>query len=103
MAERARRWGDAPGCAGGVRSRLQERRRGGRPLSLRSQVEPVDVENVGLVSRKLYSIATVAIIAEGFPWDRYSSVEVHLRYDDETNGIRLRDMIRLTEKEPDGS
>lgn len=72
-----------------------------RPLKLSSSKKTTDVEHVEIVPRELYTISPVAVLAENFPWSEYSSVEVHLRYTDEANGIKLRDMIRLTKDNPD--
>jgi hypothetical protein len=60
----------------------------------------VDIDNVEIVPRELYSLITVPVIAENFPWDRYSSVEVQLRYSDEANDIAQHDTLRLTQEAP---
>ncbi|WP_386822094.1 hypothetical protein [Lysobacter brunescens] len=54
-----------------------------RPAVLKSKPRMVDVDNLEIMPRELYAIATVPVLAENFPWDRYTSVEVHLRYTDE--------------------
>ena len=73
-----------------------------RPLSLKSPPKVYDVENVEIVPRELFAIVPIPVIADNFPWQSYTSVEVHLRYVDEANGINQRDMIRLTKQTPDG-
>ena len=72
-----------------------------RPLKVVSAPKTVDVENVEIVPRELYAIAPVAVVSENFPWERYSSIEVHLRYTDQANGIAQKDLIRLTKEKPD--
>lgn len=67
-----------------------------RPAVLKSQPRMVDVDNLEIMPRELYALVTVPVFAENFPWDRYTSVEVHLRYTDEANGIAQRDVFRLT-------
>lgn len=67
-----------------------------RPARLRSQPWNVDVDNVEIVPRDLYNLITIPVMAENFPWDRYSSVEVQLRYTDEANEIAQHDTLRLT-------
>lgn len=67
-----------------------------RPAVLKSTPRTIDIDNLEIMPRELYALTTVPVLAENFPWDRYSSVEVHLRYIDEANGIAQRDVIRLT-------
>jgi hypothetical protein len=67
-----------------------------RPAVLKSEPRMVDVDNLEIMPRELYALVTVPVLAENFPWDRYTSVEVHLRYIDEANGIAQRDVFRLT-------
>jgi hypothetical protein len=71
-----------------------------RPAKLKSKPWTVDIDNVEIVPRELYSLITVPVIAENFPWDRYSSVEVQLRYSDEANDIAQHDTLRLTQEAP---
>lgn len=73
-----------------------------RPLSLAAEPETCDVEHLEIVPRELYAVTPIPLIAENFPWDRYSSVEVHLRYADEAHRIRQVDMVRLTKDKPEG-
>jgi hypothetical protein len=72
-----------------------------RPLSLKSEVKKVDVEKVEITPRELYAITPIPVIAENFPWDRYTSVEVHLRYSDPAHEIKQENMIRLTKDQTD--
>ena len=55
----------------------------------------IDVENVEIIPRDLYAINTVPVLAENFPWDRYSSVDVFLRYRDPANKINQNDLVRV--------
>ncbi|MGO4781300.1 hypothetical protein AB4084_38030, partial [Lysobacter sp. 2RAB21] len=50
-----------------------------RPTKLKSKPQTFDVENVEIIPRDLYTINTVPVFAENFPWERYSSVDVFLR------------------------
>lgn len=46
---------------------------------------------------RLYFIDDIKIESASFPWDRFPSVEVHLRYRDEANGIDLNDSLLVTQ------
>jgi len=72
-----------------------------RPIKLSSAKKTTDVDNVEIVPRDLYTISPITLLAENFPWNDYSSVEVHLRYTDDVNGIKQRDLLRLTKEKPD--
>lgn len=71
-----------------------------RPARLKSQPWTVDIDNVEIVPRDLYSLITVPVMAENFPWERYSSVEVQLRYADDAHEIAQHDTLRLTKEAP---
>ncbi len=71
-----------------------------RPSKLKSKPKIYDIDNIEVVPRDLYALTTIPVLAENFPWDRYTSVEVHLRYIDAANKIAQRDMIRLTKEAP---
>ncbi len=73
-----------------------------RPTRIKSKPQVFDVENVEIVPRDLYAINTVPVLAENYPWDRYSSVDVHLRYRDPANKINQNDLVRLTRESPAG-
>lgn len=74
-----------------------------RPASLRRQEEMTsDQELVVKPEEELFTLRPITVRAENFPWESYSSVEVHLRYTDEANDIRQKDMIRLSAENPDG-
>jgi hypothetical protein len=72
-----------------------------RPLKVNSKPKTVEVENEELVPRELYAMVPVPVVAENFPWERYTSVEIHLRYTDAENGIAQKDMVRLTKSKAD--
>jgi hypothetical protein len=74
-----------------------------RPTKLKSKVQTFDVENVEIIPRDLYTINTVPVFAENFPWDRYSSVDVFLRYRDPANKINQNDLVRLTKDSQSGA
>ena len=52
-------------------------------------------------NEKLYFIDDIVVGAANFPWDRYPSVGVQLRYRDPDNGIDLNDSFLLTSKDPE--
>jgi hypothetical protein len=60
-----------------------------------------DAFEVAPQNEKLYFIDDIQIGTAGFPWDRYPSVEVQLRYADEANGIDLDDSFQLTQAAPE--
>ena len=72
-----------------------------RPIALSSIPQVIEVENLEIDPRELYSIIPIPILALGFPWKRYPTVEVQTRYRDEANGIRLTDTFLLNEKNPE--
>ena len=74
-----------------------------RPTKLKSKPQSFDVENIEIIPRDLYAINTVPVLAENFPWERYSSVDVFLRYRDPANKINQNDLVRLTKDSPSGA
>jgi len=46
---------------------------------------------------RLYFMDDIRVESAGFPWHHYPTVEVHLRYKDEDNGIDLNDSLLLTQ------
>ncbi len=52
-------------------------------------------------NERLYFIDNIQIGAAGFPWDRYPSVGIQLRYADAANGIDLDDSFQLTAEKPE--
>lgn len=59
-----------------------------RPVVLESKPLMLDIDTFEINPRELYSIVHVKIIALGFPWDRYSAVEVQTRYADDANHLK---------------
>jgi hypothetical protein len=72
-----------------------------RPISIKSAPEIFDGDNFEINPREFYSIVHVPIVALSFPWDRYPQVEVHLKYTDEQNGIRMDDTLLLDQAHSD--
>lgn len=69
---------------------------GERPVTLESPPLPFDGDNLEINPRELYSIVPVPILAlSGFPWDRYTYVEVQTRYADPDHHIDLDDTFLL--------
>lgn len=72
-----------------------------RPISLTSTSTTVAVDNLEINPRELYSLVHVPVVALSFPWERYPQVEVHLKYSDDRNRIRMDDVLLLTQVQPD--
>jgi hypothetical protein len=72
-----------------------------RPRQVVSEPSETEVENLEIDPRELYAVATVPIVAVNFPWDRYPMVHVHVRYQDETNGLDQTEAFQLTSLAPD--
>jgi hypothetical protein len=73
-----------------------------RPLVLESAHRKVDVDALEIQPRELYTMSDVPILAIGFPWEKYPTVEVRCRYKDEANSIALADdFILKAEKTED--
>jgi hypothetical protein len=72
-----------------------------RPVTIAAPTEVVSVDNLEINPRKLYSIVHVPVVALSLPWNRYPQVEVHLKYTDEANHIRMDDILVLTQAQPD--
>jgi hypothetical protein len=66
-----------------------------RPVSVQSAPSLSDGDNLEINPRELYSIVPVPIVALSFPWERYPQIEVHLKYTDESNSIRMDDVLLL--------
>ncbi len=68
-----------------------------RPGQLISQPATEIGDSLGVNPRgALYSIATVPVRADSLPWDRYPSVEVACRYDDDGGKVHLQASAVLT-------
>jgi hypothetical protein len=72
-----------------------------RPAQLSSGHQPAADDIVSLLPEKdVFSIRSVAVLAEHIPWTRFDSVEVQVRHRDEDHEIDERELFRLTEKAP---
>jgi hypothetical protein len=49
----------------------------------------------------LFAIRSVSLVAENVPWDRFPSVEVHLRHRDEAHGIDEQHLVKLSQEQVD--
>jgi hypothetical protein len=59
-------------------------------------------DTIGVQPREaLYSMTPVPIRADSLPWDRYPSVEVECRYDDDDNQVHLQASAVLTSQNPE--
>lgn len=74
-----------------------------RPIALSSPMQVIEGDHLEIDPRELYAIVPIPILALGFPWKRYPTVEVQTRYTDEPNGIRLSDTVLLDERNPEKS
>jgi len=66
-----------------------------RPISIAAPEQVIDIDNLEINPRELYSIVNVPIVALSFPWDRYPQIQVDLRYHDEAHGIHMDDTLML--------
>ncbi len=74
-----------------------------RPGKITSPEMVVTSESVeiGPQNDELYFQDRIVIGTFNFPWDRFSAIEVHLRYDDPDNGIALSDSFMLRQGTPE--
>ncbi len=72
-----------------------------RPATVQSPEQTTVFDNLEINPRELYGIVHVPILALNFPFDRYPQVEVHTRYADEDNGIRMDETFLLTKDTPE--
>jgi hypothetical protein len=70
-----------------------------RPASLTSPEQITGLDNLEINPRELYSMKAVPINGANFLFDRYPQVEVHTRYTDESNGIRMDEVFLLSKTE----
>src|SRR5947209_3135602 len=66
-----------------------------RPPSIDSPLLNTQTDNLEIDPRRLYSIIHVPITAVGFPWQKYPTVQVQVRYTDEQNGLREQQSFLL--------
>ena len=70
-----------------------------RPSILTSPEQITRLDNLEINPRELYSMKPVPINGANFPFDRYPQVEVHTRYTDDNNGIRMDEVFLLSKTE----
>jgi hypothetical protein len=81
--------------------RFKDADAGDRPGSLKSGPISTDVENIEIYPRDLYAIMPVPIvISETYPFDRFPSVEVGIRYNDTAAGINFERTFFLAKGKP---
>ncbi|PRY17414.1 hypothetical protein [Kineococcus rhizosphaerae] len=72
-----------------------------RPGQLTSAHRPADADLVSLLPEdEVFTVRSVAVLAERIPWTRFDTVEVHVRYRDADHGVDQQDVFRLVEKAP---
>lgn len=71
-----------------------------RPTRLEAPPATTQVENIEIDPRALYNVTQVPIIALAFPFDRYPTVEVEVRYSDDANAIHLAQTFLLDQAHP---
>ena len=73
-----------------------------RPIMLESPARQMDVENLEINPRELYSVVPIPVVAlfSSELWKRYPHVEAQLRYTEEANGIRMAETFLLHEVAP---
>jgi hypothetical protein len=70
----------------------------GRPTTLHSVAETISGDAFEVFPRDLYEVMSVPINVVGFPWERYPTVELDLRYRDDANRIDQSQHYLLTEQ-----
>jgi hypothetical protein len=74
---------------------------GERPNSITSRPLSTDVENIEIYPRDLYTVMPVPIVlSETYPFDRFPSVEVGIRYQDAEHGINFDHTYFLAKDKP---
>lgn len=71
-----------------------------RPNEITAPATTVEGEVLEVFSQDFFSLMTVPVLTDGVPWDRYSAVEVNLRYADPNNGILQQSTFDLTSATP---
>ena len=60
----------------------------------------MDTGKFELRTEDLFSLMTVPVLTDGVPWDRWSHVEIGIRYVDEANGIKQESVFDLSSGTP---
>jgi len=71
-----------------------------RPNQLTFVAEPVVTGTFEVRTEDLFSLVTVPVLTDGVPWDRWSHVEIGIRYVDEGNGIHQESVFDLSSGTP---
>ena len=71
-----------------------------RPHQLSYTPPVVEGEKLEVRTEELFTLATIPVLTDGVPWDRWSHLEVALRYVDEANGVRQESVFDLNEGLP---
>jgi hypothetical protein len=71
-----------------------------RPNQLTTTFDSVEGEKFEVRTEDLFALMTIPVLTDGVPWDRWSHVEVALRYTDEANGIRQESTLDLSSELP---
>ncbi|MEU1973665.1 hypothetical protein ABZ477_18560 [Microbacterium sp. NPDC019599] len=77
----------------------------GRPRSVKAGPMQVDGDVVQIAPRDGagYELRWVSFTVIDFPWDVYHTIEIHCRYEDEANGIRISNQYGLTQEASAGA
>jgi len=71
-----------------------------RPNQLTYVPEAVLSEKFEVRTEDLFTLMSVPVLTDGVPWDRWSHVEIGIRYVDEANGIRQESVFDLSAGTP---
>jgi hypothetical protein len=71
-----------------------------RPLTLRTEPRTIDTEVWEVRTDDLFRLETIPIRTEGVPWDRWSSLEVSLRYADPEHDVHQQSTVELSAAVP---
>jgi hypothetical protein len=77
----------------------------GRPRSITAGPMQVDGDVVQIAPRDGagYELRWVSFTVIDFPWEVYPTIEVHCRYDDDANSIRISNQYGLTQEQSSGA
>jgi hypothetical protein len=71
-----------------------------RPHEITAPAVTVEGEVLEVFGQDFFSLMTIPVMTDGVPWDRYSAVEVNLRYADPDHGILQQSTFDLTSAIP---
>ncbi|MBK7820436.1 MAG: hypothetical protein IPJ61_05015 [Tessaracoccus sp.] len=77
----------------------------GRPRSITAGPESIDGDVIQIAPRDGagYELRWISFTVTGFPWELYPTIEVHCRYEDPDNGIRISNQYGLTQAQNSGA